>query len=232
MNDVTLNLIAVAIFGITMGTLLGPVLGIPAEVPALITFGMLVMATVDRFAWQGIGGTLLVDWFAQKDPKHRDRLAYHEAGHFLVAYFLGVPVTGYALTAWDALRQGVPGIAGVRFEDRTLEALLAEGRITPLLVDRYCQVWMAGGAAEKLMLGTVVGGVDDVGKVRSLLKQIKFSGGDLAQKERWAAIQAQGVIERNQEAYDALVLAMKAGASVEDCVQALQLRQEPLPVTL
>jgi hypothetical protein len=225
MNDVTLNLIAITIFGITMGTLLGPVLGIPPEVPALATFGMLVMATVDRFAWQGLGGTLLVDWFAQKDPKHRDRLVYHEAGHFLVAYFLGVPVTGYALSAWDALRQGVPGIAGVRFEDRVLDTLLAQGRITPLLVDRYCQVWMAGGAAENLMLGNVIGGVDDVGKVRALLQQIKLPPRELEQKERWAALQAQELITRNKDAYESLVQAMKDRASIEDCIQSLQLQK-------
>ena len=38
-----------------------------------------------------------IDQFARVDPKYRNRIARHEAAHFLVGYMLGVPVAGYSL---------------------------------------------------------------------------------------------------------------------------------------
>lgn len=38
-------------------------------------------------------------------PSYARRVALHEAGHFLVAYLLGLLPAGYALSSWDAYRR-------------------------------------------------------------------------------------------------------------------------------
>jgi membrane-associated protease RseP (regulator of RpoE activity) len=36
------------------------------------------------------------------NSQYRERVALHEAGHFLVAYLVGVLPRAYTLSAWDA----------------------------------------------------------------------------------------------------------------------------------
>lgn len=221
MSQTSLNLLAIAIFTLTLSTLLSPVLDISPFFPATATFGLLGLATVDRFAWSGQGGNLLVDYFAQWSEEHRQRVLHHEAGHFLVAYLLGIPVTGYALTAWEARQQGNQAAGGVRFDDQRIQAQIEEGRVSNDLIERYCQVWMAGGTAEQMAFGNVEGGVDDVVKLRGLLNELKYSPQMLEQKERWAAFQAKQMIERNGEGYKALKTAMAERKPVENCIEAI-----------
>ena len=103
MPQTALNLIAVGIFVMTMTSLLGPIFNIPPVVPAAITFGILSLATADTLSWNSRGVSLLLDLFASAEQ--RQRIVNHEAGHFLTAYFLGIPVTGYTLTAWEMLKK-------------------------------------------------------------------------------------------------------------------------------
>jgi len=220
MSQTALNLLSVVIFVLTCGSILAPALDISPFWPAGIAFAGLSFATVDRFAFNNLGVTLLVDWVAQFSKEHRDRVLQHEAGHFLVAYLLGIPVTGYALTAWEALQQGHNAQGGVRFDDQIIQAQIEEGQLSTLLVERYCQVWMAGGAAEKAAFGDVEGGVDDVMKVRSLLRQLRIPGAQLELKERTAALQAAQVMERNSAAYEALKQCMSERQPVQSCVEA------------
>lgn len=221
MNQLSLNLVAISIFTVTMATLLGPLIHLSPVVPALATAGALGLATIDTLSWQGQGATLLLDWLAGFSPAHRDRVMRHEAGHFLAAHDLGIPITGYALTAWEAFRQGQPGHGGVRFDAQEIEAAMQQGNIPALLLDRYCTVWMAGMAAEVLAYGDVQGGADDRQALRSLLKQLRFTPDASQQKERWAALRAKTLLHDRQAAYDALVAAMERRASVEECVQAI-----------
>lgn len=220
MSQTAINLLAVIIFVMTCGSILAPALDISPFIPAGLVFAGLSLVTVDRFAFKNLGVTLLIDWVAQFSDEHRERVLQHEAGHFLVAYLLGIPVTGYALTAWEALQQGHNAQGGVRFDDQIIQAQIEEGQLSTLIVERYCQVWMAGGAAEKEAFGDVEGGVDDVMKVRSLLRQLRVPGAQLEIKERTAALQAQQVMERNQDAYEALKQSMMARQPVESCIEA------------
>jgi hypothetical protein len=220
MSQTALSLIAIGVFITTMTCLLGPIFNISPSIPAIATFGVLGLATIDNLSWNGRGGALLIDIFAS--PQQRQRIIDHEAGHFLAAYFLGIPVTGYTLTAWEAWQQGQSGRGGVQFETASLTAKpfnLEEMRLT---IDRFCTVWMAGIAAEKLVYGNAEGGADDVGQLKTALKLAGMSEINSAQKERWAKLQATNLLERNQEAYQALVEAMERRASVEDCCLVIQ----------
>ncbi|MEA5418705.1 ATP-dependent Zn protease [Spirulina sp. CCNP1310] len=221
LQQTTLNLIAIGVFLMVMSVLLGPLIQLPAAVPAGATLSFMVLFAADTLAWQGRGGNLLVDAVARLSPQHRDRVLYHEAGHFLVAYAYGLPITGYTLSAWEAWRQGKPGFGGVEWT-----ATDGPGdRPGPVLqkqwLDRFCIIAMAGIAAERLQYGSVEGGNDDRQQVSQALTALGQPQQQVAAKQQWAELQAKMLIQNHQAAYEALVAGMRSRSSVADCVQSL-----------
>ncbi|WP_341526749.1 ATP-dependent Zn protease [Nostoc sp. UHCC 0302] len=221
MSKTALNLVAISVFLITFSSLLGPFIHLSPTVPAVATFTILGLATLDSFSLQGKGGTILLDWIAGFSPEHRDRIIHHEAGHFLTAYLLGIPVTGYTLSAWEAWKQGQPGQGGVTFDDRELASQLDVDKISVPMVERYCTLWMAGIAAETLVFDNAEGGSDDKNKLNSLLTVLGFSESNCQQKQRFHALQAKTLLQENWSKYQALVKAMQQRASVADCQNAI-----------
>lgn len=58
---------------------------------------------LDQVANSGGGEALIVDTIGRLlMPSYGKRVAYHEAGHFLVAYLVGILPGGYTLTSLDA----------------------------------------------------------------------------------------------------------------------------------
>lgn len=230
MEQTTLNVIAISVFAMTMSALLGPMFHIPPAIPAATTLGVLSLATLDSFRFQGRGASLLLDWLAGTRGEHRDRILHHEAGHFLVAYFLGIPITGYTLTAWEAFKQGQSGLGGVIFNTEALSPDALDVRQLRLTVDRFCTVWMAGIAAETLVYESAQGGSEDRQKLREALSLLGRNGNEAPAKERWAMRQAQTIVEEHRVAYEALVEAMKQRASVEECCRVIQQHCQDLEV--
>lgn len=222
MRDTTLNTIAIAIFGVTMVSLLGPIFQISPAVPAVFTAVGLGVFTLDQLGLNGRIGNLLTDWLAWASPEHRQRVLHHEAGHFLAAVLLDIPVEAYTLTAWDAWKQGLPGQGGVLFGAKTLTPDNASSNFIPQGLDRYCQVWMAGIAAEQMMYGDAQGGGDDIRALTLLWRALDRPAAEGVIKQRWAALQAKTLLEKHRQAFDALVSAMAERASVDDCRQIIQ----------
>ena len=220
MPQTALNLIAIGIFLMTMTSLLGPVFQIPPVVPAAITFSILSLATADTLSWNSRGVSLLLDLFASAEQ--RQRVIEHEAGHFLAAYFLGIPITGYTLTAWEVLKQGQLGNGGVAFDTEAITAKPFELEKMRLTLERFCTVWMAGIAAEKLIYGNSQGGAEDRQQLKQALTMAGLPEVGYPQKERWAQLQATNLLTRHQKSYEALVEAMKQRATVEECYAAIQ----------
>ena len=220
MPQTALNLIAIGIFLMTMTCLLGPIFHISPIVPAALTFGILGLATADTLSWNSRGVSLLLDLFASKEQ--RQRIINHEAGHFLTAYFLGIPITGYTLTAWEVLKQGQLGRGGVSFDTELLTAKPFELKKMRLTLERFCTVWMAGIAAEKLVYGNSQGGAEDRQQLKQALVMAGLPEIGYSQKERWAQLQATNLLIRHQQSYEALVEAMKERASVEECYAVIQ----------
>jgi hypothetical protein len=221
MNQTALNLVAISVFLMTLSALLGPLINLSPTIPAIATFTILGIATVDSFSLQGKGGTIILDWIAGFSPQHRDRIIHHEAGHFLVAHLLGIPVTGYTLTAWEAWKQGQSGQGGVTFDDQELALQLQQGKISQQMLDRYCTVWMAGIAAESLVFQQAEGGADDQSKLASVLKTLGFSQSLYQQKQKFHALQAKTLLEENWSSYQALVKVMAQRGTVADCQNAI-----------
>jgi hypothetical protein len=221
MSQTALNLVAISIFLMTLSVLLGPLVNLSPTVPAIATFAILGIATLDSFGWQGKGGTILLDWIAGFSSQHRDRIIHHEAGHFLVAHLLGIPVTGYTLSAWEAWKQGQAGQGGVTFNDGELAVQLEKGVISAQMLDRYCTVWMAGIAAETLVFNSAEGGGDDRNKLVQALKIVGFAESAFQQKQKFHLLQAKNLLQENWSSYQALVQAMRQCASVAECQSAI-----------
>ena len=222
MEQTALNLIAISVFGMTLSALLGPIFNISPTITAVTTLAVLSLATLDSFSFQGKGGTLLLDWLAGARSQHRQRILRHEAGHFLVAYILGIPISGYTLTAWEAFKQGQAGVGGVTFDTELLSPDALDVRQLQLTLDRFCQVWMAGIAAETLVYGSAEGGAQDRQNLREILASLGGHSSEFQLKERLAIRQAQTLIEEHWASYEALIGAMEQRASVAECFQVIQ----------
>jgi hypothetical protein len=222
MSKTALNVIAISIFTLTLTSLLGPLFNLSPAVPAIAVAGILGLGTLDTLSWQGQGATLFLDWLAGFSAEHRARIIRHEAGHFLVAYLSNIPITGYALSAWEALKQGQPGQGGVSFDCQELEAELQQNILSVQLLDRYCTVWMAGAVAETLVYGNAEGGADDRQKFRTIWAQLRRSATEGEQKERWSALKAKTLLQEHWSAYEALVKALEQRAAVADCIQIIE----------
>ncbi len=220
-QQTSLNIISISIFAVVLSVLVGPLIHIPPAVPAIAVAGAMGLAAVDTLGWQNRGSTLLVDAIARFSPEHRERVLHHEAGHFLVAHHLGIPITGYTLSAWEAFRQGQRGVGGVSFDTTELEAEAATGQLSAQRVDQFCQVWMAGIAAEQMVYGNAEGGESDRAQIRTLWNLFKRSPSEAVLKQRWAALQAKTLIETQRDHYDALVAAMAQNAPIDDCKRLL-----------
>jgi hypothetical protein len=221
MNPLSLNLIAITIFVFTMSALLGPLIHLSPTVPAIAVAGLLGLVTIDTLGWQGRGLAIALDAISGMSAERRLRVTQHEAGHFLVAHLLEVPISGYTLTAWDAFKQGQNGRGGVQFDDRQLLDQLQQGTISDRLLNRYATIWMAGMAAEILLYGTAEGGDDDLLQLRSILSQLRPTITDISARERWALLQAKTFLQSHPEAYKQLVEAMEQRLSVEECTQVI-----------
>lgn len=222
MQTTALNLLAISIFLMMLSVLLSPLLHISPFVPTGITFAVLALVTADTLGLDSKGMTLLLDGVSRLSGEYRDRVVRHEAGHFLVAYHLDIPIKGYTLNAWEAYKEGQNGIGGAIVDT---EALLPE-KLPPkdlkLLIDRLSTVWMAGIAAETLTYGEAKGGSDDREKLAATLDYFGRPESEIPLKQRWGELQATTLLKEHQTAYEALVTAMQNRATVAECYQILQ----------
>jgi hypothetical protein len=219
-QDIGLNILAIGIFVMTISSLLSPILHISPFVPAGATFGILGLLTVDNFTFESKGLTLLLDLFSSREQ--RQRVIHHEAGHFLTAYFLGIPIEGYTLTAWEALQAGYYGRGGVIFDTTEVTEKPLNFTATRLTLDRFCTVWMAGIAAEKLSFNDAEGGAEDYQQLKIALNLAGLSPQNYEQKARWGQLQATNLLKRHQKSYQALVRAMTQRKSVAECCFIIQ----------
>ncbi|WP_310426821.1 ATP-dependent Zn protease [Chamaesiphon sp. VAR_48_metabat_135_sub] len=209
-KQISLNLVAICVFGMTISSLVTPLLNISSTVPILAIFAIVVGTTIDGLLLDSIAATLILDAIAGTKPAYRQRIIHHEAGHFLVAYLLGIPITGYTLTAWESVKQGNSAQGGVMFAPPPTN-------ISSQLLQQYCTIWMAGIAAEKLMYDKSQGGSEDRQKLQGVLFLAGKQQQEIVYQENLAALQAKTLIEAHWEAYQALIIAMSNRTVVADC---------------
>jgi hypothetical protein len=215
-KQISFNLIAICVFAMTISSLVIPIFNISSTVPILTIFAIVVATTIDGFFLQSTAANLVLDAIASTNLAYRQRIIEHEAGHFLVAYLLGISITGYTLSAWESFRQGRSAQGGVMFAPPPPD-------ISSQLLQQYCTVWMAGIAAEKSIYNQAEGGSEDRQKLRGVLYLAGKQQQEIVNQENLATIQAKDLIKDHWAAYQALVTAMSNRASVADCCQAIDL---------
>ncbi len=209
-KQISFNLIAICVFAMTISSLVTPLLNISPTVPILTIFAIVVGTTIDGFFLQSTAATLILAAIAGTNPAYRQRIVEHEAGHFLVAHLLEIPITGYTLSAWESFRQGQSAQGGVLFAPPPSD-------ISSQLLHKYCTVWMAGIAAEKSIYDRSEGGSEDRQKLRGVLFRVGKQQQEIVQQENLAALHARTIIQTHQAAYQALVIAMNNRTAVADC---------------
>lgn len=194
----------------------------------LIPFTFFLLG-IDQFFYKG---AVFETAYRTLIPEYGKKIISHEAGHFLVAYLLGLPVRGCVTNAWDARKNpGIEGQAGTIFFDSKLTEEIDKQQVTRASLDRLSVVVMAGIGAEALVYGRSEGGASDEQSLIRFLTTIQPPWNILRiqGQARWAVTQAILLIKEHRAAYDALVNALEEKKSIGDCVIAIE---ENLPSAL
>lgn len=220
MNVTATDLLAIAIFTITMMSLVGTMVGLSPIVPAAIAIALLSAWGIDTGFWQGKFGAYAQAWLRARDPKYRERVSYHEAGHFLAAHVLGFKVINYAIAGIVGQSLGEV-LASESFNgiEGGVEIEVDHSANSVNLLDRYCTVYMAGIAAEQLMCeGETEGGLDDIQRLRQAISSLP----NPMVQERWALLNAKNLLSDRRSVLIALAEQMQNGASIEACYQTIE----------
>lgn len=159
---------------------------------------------------------VFINLFSSVFPDYRERVLKHEAGHFLVAYLCGVPATGYSL---DLGKEHTDLL-----EAKLQRRLNSKGKLSEAEVDTLAVIAMAGIAAEGMSYEEVTGQNADLLLLQRMLNRSedKIAQNTQIDITRWAVCQAATVIKENAAAYEKLMVAMKEGASVSKCIEAIE----------
>lgn len=216
MNPLTLNAIAISVFGMTLSVLLGPLLHISPSLSAGVVLVGLSAVTLDGFQFQSLGLTLLLDTLARLSPRYQQRVLHHEAGHFLVAHLLDLPIQSYSLSVWEAFRAGNAQQAGVLLNQPP--NIIASGWLKSN-IDKLCTVWVAGGVAEDLKYGSIQGNEDDL---RQLRRSLSSLGLNVRLHEEKAIRRARQLLQDNWQSYEALVAQMEKRQPTAECCSIIE----------
>ncbi|KAJ1398612.1 Peptidase M41-like [Sesbania bispinosa] len=153
--------------------------------------------------------------FSTVFPDYQERIARHEAAHFLIAYLLGVPILGYSLDI---------GKEHVNLIDERLEKLIYSGQLDAKELDKLAVVSMAGLAAEGLTYDKVVGQSADLFTLQRFLNRTKppLSKDQQQNLTRWAVLFAATLLKNNKVIHEALMASMAKKASVVECIQTIE----------
>ncbi|MEO1131245.1 MAG: hypothetical protein AAFX40_00905 [Cyanobacteria bacterium J06639_1] len=225
MDSSSLGAIAIAIFLLSLWTLLAPMANISPWISAgLVTLITGVVALEQGLAKGRYSSALGALW-KQQSPQFRDRILHHEAGHLLAACALDIPVTDYALDPWEALKKGYPGYGGVQLDDSVWQQWQESGEVKRSDVERYGVMWMAGPVAERSFYGQSMGADSDRQQLRSFVAWLNRCGGerlDPSVLERWCELRAKTLLNEREEAYQVAVSAMRDGLPMADCTAAIR----------
>ncbi|OMP02541.1 hypothetical protein COLO4_11014 [Corchorus olitorius] len=153
--------------------------------------------------------------FSQFFPDYQERIASHEAAHFLIAYLLGLPILDYSLDI---------GKEHVNLIDEKLEKLIYSGQLDAKQLDRLAVVSMAGLAAEGLKYDKVIGQSADLFSLQRFINRStpKLSNDQQQNLTRWAVLFSGSLLKNNKGIHEALISAMSNKATVLECIQAIE----------
>ncbi|GMH33016.1 hypothetical protein BSKO_00850 [Bryopsis sp. KO-2023] len=186
---------------------------------------LLFFAGADQIVYRGGIEFLLLDSLTRLlRPSYGQKVAWHEAGHFLIAYFVGLLPKDYTLSAMDAIKRyrAFTVQAGTVFCDREFQQEVGSGKLKSTSVDRVTCVAVAGVVAEYLKFGFAEGGLNDLGQLDQLMRSLQFSQKKVDSQIRWSVINVATLLRRHAKTHEALAAEMSNGASVGSCIKLIE----------
>ncbi|XP_065637921.1 uncharacterized protein LOC112027934 isoform X2 [Quercus suber] len=181
-----------------------------------LSLGLLFLWTLDLVSFNGGVGSLVIDTIGHTfSQKYHNRVIQHEAGHFLIAYLVGILPKGYTLSSLEALKkEGSLNVqAGTAFVDfEFLEETL----------NRFSCIALAGVATEYLLYGVAEGGLADINKLDMLLQSLGFTQKKADSQVRWSVLNTVLLLRRHKLARAKLAEAMSMGKSVGACLGIIE----------
>lgn len=190
-----------------------------------LSLGLLFLWTLDLVSFNGGVGSLILDTIGHVfSQKYRSRVTQHEAGHFLIAYLVGILPKGYTLTSLDALKkEGSLNIqAGTAFVDFEFLEEVNTGKLSATTLNRFSCVALAGVATEYLLYGYAEGGLADINKLDMLIKGLGFTQKKADSQVRWSVLNTILLLRRHEAARAKLADAMSMGKSVGCCIDVIE----------
>ncbi|KHN43248.1 hypothetical protein glysoja_001831 [Glycine soja] len=181
-----------------------------------ISLGLLFLWTLDAVSFGGGIGSLVVDTIVHSfSQKYHNRVIQHEAGHFLIAYLVGILPRGYTNSSLDALQkegslniQAGTAFADFEFQEETL--------------NKFSCIALAGMSTEYLIYGFSEGGLDDIRKLDLLLKGLGFTQKKSDTQVRWSLLNTVLLLQMHEAARAKVAEALSMGKSVGSCIDIIE----------
>lgn len=190
-----------------------------------ISVGLLFLWSLDLISFNGGVWNLIIDTIGHTvSQKYHNRVVQHEAGHFLIAYLLGVLPKGYTLSSLEAFtKEGSLNVqAGTAFVDFEFVEEIDTGKVSAKMLNRFSCIALAGVATEYILYGYSEGGLADIYNLDSLLKSLGFTQKKADSQVRWAVLSTVLLLRRHERARSQLAEAMVAGKSVGYCIDVIE----------
>ncbi|KAE8010129.1 hypothetical protein FH972_006520 [Carpinus fangiana] len=201
------------------------VLGFSPQQVLYFSLGLLFLWTLDSVSFDGGVGSLVLDTIGHTfSQKYHNRVIQHEAGHFLIAYLVGILPKGYTLSSLEALnKEGSLNVqAGTAFVDLDFLEEVNAGKLSATTLNRFSCIALAGVATEYLLYGVAEGGLADINKLDMLLKGLGFTQKKVDSQVRWSVLNTVLLLRRHEVARAKLVEAMSTGKSVGSCIGIIE----------
>ncbi|XVF57358.1 hypothetical protein PTKIN_Ptkin06aG0198900 [Pterospermum kingtungense] len=222
LGSIERNLQLAAILG---GVAAWNVFGFSPQQVLFISLGYLFLWTLDSVSFNGGVGSLVLDTIGHTfSQKYHNRVIQHEAGHFLIAYLVGILPRGYTLTSLEALKkEGSLNIqAGTAFVDFEFLEEVNAGKVSATTLNRFSCIALAGVATEYLLYGYAEGGLADINKLDVLLKGLGFTQKKADSQVRWSVLNTVLLLRRHEASRVKLADAMSRGKSVGSCIGIIE----------
>ncbi|CAH9145226.1 unnamed protein product [Cuscuta epithymum] len=190
-----------------------------------ISLGLMFLWTFDSVSFNGGLSALVLDTTGHTlSQKYHNRVTKHEAGHFLIAYLLGVLPKGYTLTSLEAFKkEGSLNVqAGTAFVDFEFIEEVNKGQVSATMLNRFSCIALAGVATEYLLFGCAEGGLADINQLDMLLRSLGFTQKKTDSQVRWAVLNTIIILRRHDNALAKLAEVMSEGRSVGSCIDTIE----------
>ncbi|GAB4855487.1 hypothetical protein Ancab_024106 [Ancistrocladus abbreviatus] len=145
----------------------------------------------------------------------------HEAGHFLVAYLLGVLPREYEVPSMEAIQEkAMEGYVHIL----NLQSLKSENehQFSSRTLNKFSCIVLAGLVAVYLKIGHIGGSQSDIDKLYSTFKWLGYSNTEAKAQMRWAVLNTLLILHRYQVATSRLAEAMALGRSIGSCIGVIE----------